>query len=497
MPGIITQYGNSTVSQEYGTFVQGSTATFILRFFDIDGNTYDPSSMTIEILDPADTVLTTQTGCTKIDIGEYAFDYYIQTTATTGTYTLRYTFVTETTTGTESRTLEEMFLVIEASSASSQVAESQRILMRSYLETLIRSTQRIPVKNEQVIWDKNRQLAKLTFGNWNQPAGARIYRNNNLITNGYSVDYIKGEIYFDNPLEKTDLVNVDYNFRWFSDNELDVFMRSSIQVINAYPPQTGYKIGTTPELWVFFAMKQAAVEAIRTIILDLIHQQPQIVLGGPDMAQKMADQLDSVKKNFEEELKTILDLKKYGPYAGLMNMTVTPEYALPGGRCIAGSSVITANFNDKTHKTTVSELYDLYNLYIQSTNNVYTNDKNITVLSDNNGVLSFEKISKIWKTGKKEVIRIIDTENNQLDVSKEHIIFINEKEVPAERVKIGDELTVVKNSQIQKSTVIKIEQLQEVDTFDLEIPSTANLFANNIKCHNSRWFRYLFANATG
>jgi hypothetical protein len=328
---LINQYGNSTVSQS-GTFVQGAIATFILRFFDIDGNTYDPSSISIEIFDGSNTSVYTQTGATKIDVGEYAFDYSISASATSGPYLLSYTFVSDLVSGSETRTIEEAFLVIEAASANSRISESQRVLMRKYLETLLRATQRIPVKNEQVIWNKERKIGKLTFGNWNQPAGVRIYRNNNLLTSGYSVDYLKGEIFFDNALEKTDFVNVDYNFRWFEDDELDVFMDSGIQRVNFYPPVTSYEFGYVPHYWTFAAMWGAAVDAIRTIILDLIHQQPQIVLGGPDIAQKMSDILDGQKRNYEDDLKTALDLKKYGPYIGLMNMTVTPEYSLPGGR---------------------------------------------------------------------------------------------------------------------------------------------------------------------
>lgn len=328
---LITAYGDSSATQS-GTFVQGSTASFILKFFDILGHSFDPSSITVEILDPSDTVLDTISGITKIDVGEYAVDYTIESDATTGSYTLRYTFISETVSGSETRSIDEIFVVIQAGEAGSILTETQKLVMREYLETLIRTTQRIPVINEQVKWNKTRTLAKLTFGNWNQPAGAKVYRNNTLITSGFEIDYLKGEIQFDYALEDSDIVNVDYNFRWFTDTELSVFMSAAIMRLNAYPPVTNYTFGYVPNQWVFLSMYGAAIDAIRTLIMDLIHQQPQIVFGGPEMVQKILDVLDGQKKNFEEDLKTVLDLKKYGPYTGLTKMVIVPEMTLPGGR---------------------------------------------------------------------------------------------------------------------------------------------------------------------
>ena len=175
-------------------------------------------------------------------------------------------------------------------------------------------------------------MADLNWPNWNQVAGVKVHRNNNLITDGFEIDYVNGKITFETALEKTDIVDVTYNFRWFSDDDLDNFMFSGLNRINYYPPVTGYNIGTVPGMWMTTVGYGAAIDAWRTIISDLSHQEPQIVFGGPDAAQKLMDHADGQKKNYEEDVKTALDLKKYGSYHNLMQMMITPEFTLPGGR---------------------------------------------------------------------------------------------------------------------------------------------------------------------
>lgn len=487
MPLPITAYGSSTVSQ-VGTFTQNSYAQFVLTFYDIDGHPYDPSSITLEILDPTDTVVDTIDGMTKLDAdGEFVATYNIAVDATTGQWTLRYTFTSETTAGTETRTISEYFVVIQAGTESSQLAETQRMLMRSYLETLLRTTQRIPVKAEPAIFDSTRTIAKFTFGNWNQPAGVRVYRNNTLITTGFEVDYVRGEITFDNALERTDRIDCDYNFRWFDDQtDFPNFEASAIGRLNIYPPTTAYTYGNIPSYWLYVSMWGAAVDAIRALLMDLIHQQPQIVFGGPEMAQRMADQLESLKKNYEEDLKAALELKKYFPYTGLMKMTIASELSLPGGRCISAYSIMTYAISDKT----------IYTDIVQNVYTLFEQGHKISVLSDNNGETIFAPVSKIWKSGRKPLLRISDG-TNSVDVSSDHIMFIDGKETPASKVKIGDILTVIENDKITNSVITSIENISEEDTYDIEVPSTQNLFVNNIKCHNSRWFRLLFSNSAG
>jgi len=332
---LIDAYGDSTVTQT-GPFTQDMSVTFFLRFFDIHGDVYDPSDINVYILDPSDSIEKTYTGVTKIDTGEYAFDYDIAADATTGVWTLRYTFVTDTTSGSETRTIEDSFIVIETGGSTSadlpSYAQAQRTLIRGGLERLLGYFQKMPVYAEQVVFDRDRRRGKLTFGNWNQPAGVNVRRNNNLMGSGYEVDYLKGEILLDIAAESTDVIDIDYNFKWLDGDTIENFVRSGVGRVNSYPPISAYAVGNIPERFIAPVTWGATVEAIRSIIMDLLHQQPQIVFGGPDGAHKALDYLDGLKKNYEEDLKTLLELKKFGPYTNLMSTIIVPEYTLPGGR---------------------------------------------------------------------------------------------------------------------------------------------------------------------
>ena len=61
-------------------------------------------------------------------------------------------------------------------------------------------------------------------------------------------------------------------------------------------------------------------------------------------------------------------------------------------------------------------------------------------------------------------------------------------------MKEGDEIITSDYHTLEKSRVKLIRFLGKKEKmYDLEVNGTANLFANGIKCHNSRWFRYLFS----
>ena len=190
--------------------------------------------------------------------------------------------------------------------------------------------------------------------------------------------------------------------------------------------------------------------------------------------------MDTLKKNWEEWLKLALTEKKNFSYVGLTRSVTVPEYTLPGGRCFAHNSLVTYLVGNKEVTSTAEKMYEL------------SKDESIRILSDDDGELTFADVAKIWETGTKLVLKIEDDRGNQIEVSEDHIMFVDDKEVPASKVSVGDTLTVVNNKSIEQSIVTSIKVSSEVSTFDIEVPSTGNLFVNNIKCHNSRWFRYLF-----
>ena len=124
---------------------------------------------------------------------------------------------------------------------------------------------------------------------------------------------------------------VDYNFRWFSDEQLYQFLANAVNALNTYPPfSPAYNITTLPVIWQDGIVKHAASDALRSMMLCLNFQEPRQVFG-EDQAQAIFSQLDTLKKNYESEWKEAFDRKKLGPYPKTMGIVV-PEYTLPGGR---------------------------------------------------------------------------------------------------------------------------------------------------------------------
>ena len=493
---IIDGAGDPNITGQ-GTFLLGSHAVFFFDFPDIDGNLFDPSSIDVTIFNPNNSDMGATVNIDRIQIGQYAFSWSIPNTAMTGKYSIQLEFVAETDSGPVDRTYSEDFVVGEQ---ESQVIDQVLVGMTAFLETFLGPAQRIPIFDEVGKLNLNRDEVSFSFKRWNQTSGATILLNGQLTERPHTVDYVNGKVTFNQPLSEVDQVTARYTFRWFADNELYCFVDNAIAVFNQYPPQSSFGVGNLPDRYRVTAVLQAAVFALRRLMMDLMFQEPAKVFGGLERADSLIGSMDTLKKNYEDELKALYEAKLKQPYIGLTRSVTTPEFTLPGGRCLSYYSTITYRrceskvslFNRDISSTavcssltgTIAEIFELCR-----------KGEKLEVLSDNNGTLSFESISHIWETGSKPLLRITDSYDNYVEVSDEHIIFVNNKEIPARDVRVGDLLTVNLFHGVRSSEVVNIEKIDETPTFDLEVPSTENLFVNNIKCHNSRWFRYLFKGA--
>ena len=192
--------------------------------------------------------------------------------------------------------------------------------------------------------------------------------------------------------------------------------------------------------------------------------------------------METLKKNYEGDWIRIFENKKFGPYPVPVGVVV-PTHTLPGGRCISFDSRHLCKIGTSEFSISTQELYDLY-----SNNNVqilshYGKDKKAT----------FAPINHIWASGEKIIYRVETQQGFSTQTSGEHLFFVNGKYIPLFMAKKGDQLTCSDNKNIinDKIKSIKEKRTKEL-TYDMEVPSTENLFSDNIKCHNSRWFRYLF-----
>ncbi len=325
----ITRIADEPQVTTTGEFLAGTTAIFFFTFSDINGDLFDPSDIDITILDTAGLTVETGEAADRVEKGKYAFGWEIPDDQTPGLYDLRVDYVLDQIGGSSTEFFTETFVVGEADIV---VVEPIIIAFRSFIESLIGYTQRIPVFHEIGRLNSDRTKAIYSFPRWNQPAKVRVFINGELKTTGFDVNYLKGEIIFDNALTTVDEVTTSYNFRWFTDAEIDSFAAEAVEFFNQFPPQSVYSLTDLPARNGVTVAHQAAVFCLRRLIMDLHFQEPAKVFGGMERADKLIGSLDTLKKNMEEDLSTLYEQKKYQPYAGLTKTVTVPEFTLPGGR---------------------------------------------------------------------------------------------------------------------------------------------------------------------
>jgi len=312
-----------------GTFAQGTTGTLFLSLTDVHGNPITAEEITLTISKDGTSVIE-DANPDFVRPGFYTFDWGLDSDLELGKYLVTWSYTVDDFSGVE---LQEVVVSSSGDTENSlvQFYGSRLSDLRVALSEMICCAQKIPVYHEQAIPDVSNQKFKLTFPRWNQAFGTKIYRNNKLVEGSYEINYFKGTILFDNPLSDFDMVHADYNFRWFEDEQLDRFLSNALSIANFYPPQSSYDITTVPDIYIPLVLYGAAKDALRELLMCLNFQQPQQVFGGQEAAQKAFSNMETLKKNYEEEFTRLLEQKKYGRYPRTRAI-VTPEFTLPGGR---------------------------------------------------------------------------------------------------------------------------------------------------------------------
>jgi len=314
----------STESQ--GTFAQGTNNSLFLRLTSLDSQPLAATGVTVTITDVSSNLVVDAETAITISDGYYAYVWSIASDAQLGRYALQWSYSD----GYETSTITQEIVVNERPDTESIYFGQTRDLIMA-LEYHIRPAMNIPVYFEQGRPSRDNAAFRFTFPRWNQSAGVRIYRNQEIIEDGFSTDYFRGTVTFDIPMTTYDIINADYNFRWFSDDQLYRFLANALAKFNFYPARTYYSLTSVPGEVVPAVLYGAAADAIREMMLSLSFQEPQMVFGGPEKASNLMGSLDTLKKNYEESVKGFLDAKKLGPYPK-SRAVVVPEYTLPGGR---------------------------------------------------------------------------------------------------------------------------------------------------------------------
>ena len=320
--------GIEAVATFSGTFLQGTIANLFLKITNFDGEPINADTITITIRDDAGNLII-NTIPEKFDTGYYCYNWAIALTQAAGSYIVSWSYIADGVSGNEVQSV-----VVATSSTDPTVKpfySGQISMIRGVLDYYLAYAQNIPVYFEQAKPSVDKHSYRFTFPNWNQTVGTKIYRNNSLITSNLTIDYFNGSITFDNALLPEDRINADYNFKWFTEKEEIAFLQQGVNVANLYPPVSNYSLYNVPGIYQIIVILKAAIDAIRVLMLSINFQEPAQVFGGLEEAERRFSQLETLKRNYEEELTKYLEQKKYGPYPRTTIISV-PEYTLPGGR---------------------------------------------------------------------------------------------------------------------------------------------------------------------
>jgi hypothetical protein len=201
---------------------------------------------------------------------------------------------------------------------------------------MIRETQEIEVEFEQAKIASNGLVANFSFKNWNVfDPNITLYRNKEIMTSGFTIDYDLGRVTFDSALTEFDTITADYNFSWFTGEELATFLTFAVQEINVFPPGSNKSLANAPESWYPAIVYGAAKNVYRRLIHDLSYQEPRLVYGfnGKDGGgyEKSIENFKYLKENYEKDFEELKKWTKRGVWPPI-GLIVAPEFTMPGGR---------------------------------------------------------------------------------------------------------------------------------------------------------------------
>ena len=318
------------VTEDRGSFKQGGIVDLLLKITDFAGIAVDPTYIECSIAGPvvnvsAEEVIKEGTPF-QVAQGYYVYEWDIPDEQEIGQYVATWTYIAD---GETKQEIQNIYVVEEVDNPL--YYSDRNIAFRMALEKHLSCAQSIPIYYEQSKPSRDRRKFFFTFPRWNQSAGVRVYRNKEIVNSGVEVDFFRGSITFDNQLLDQEIVNCDYNFKWFSEEDLDRFLWNAVLAFSAFPPVKEYHLDDIPNIYVPAILYGATKDALRKLMLCITFQQPAQVFGGPEAAKDAFSNLETLKKNYESDWERLTEEKKKGPYPKGWNIVV-PEYTLPGGR---------------------------------------------------------------------------------------------------------------------------------------------------------------------
>lgn len=324
----------------------------------------------------------------------------------------------------------------------------------------------------------------MAYKNWNKDPRPILRKNNTVIDDGWYVDY-DGRLFVDGLTAPEDSFNIAYNFRYFGDEEILSFLNLGLMMMNSVPPASVVypALSTMPTEWNAPVLLYAAVTALKRLIFGISWQEKAIIYGKPEDAKAVAGILQQL---YADYMTLWTETKKDAKTRKLPGMAIyiTPEYTMPGGRCMSSDTCIKCKVdNKKAQNITIKDIF-----------NIFEKGKDIKVLSLNNDKMDYISVGKVWQSGIKKTY-IIKAKDAQIRLTKEHMVYLPEtKEYkPVMNLVAGDSIYVLKGKKLKAQKILfNPEPYNNEEVYDIEVPETENFIGNNIVSHNSRFFRYMY-----
>ena len=311
-----------------GTLQTSSYAALGLRMYDKEAVPInaDDVILTVQNATTGEAVFTDRPD--KIEQGVYVLVWPIPSGQATGPYRACWTYWFD---GAPKTLLADF--VVTPSGGRFNIPTLNYMALRMMLEDYLPQVQAIPIRHLAALPSLDNQSYHFgNWKNWNQMHTPVIYRNDKPLRGGYDVDYLSGEVRFIKPNLPEDVVHADFNFRFFDDAALRMFLENGVNSMNIYPPQTAVTPDNVSGVYIPPSVYQAASDALRTFISAVWWPQNRALFESDKLADKVIDSAQAMQKEYADKSEKLCEQKKLFPYRGLTAIVITPMFALPGGR---------------------------------------------------------------------------------------------------------------------------------------------------------------------
>ena len=214
-------------------------------------------------------------------------------------------------------------------------------LMSDFKYAFIHHAQEIPVHQEILRKDSTSapQIFDSAYKLWNRTPTPRIRLNQVLVKSDntnypYNINYETGEISFTNALSYNDIVDAEYTFSFFSDEEVESFFRQATSVWNLSPPYGGpLDIYSASQDLRGGLMVGASLFAFREMLYSLAFQQKRIIFDNASWGDgwvQVKDLIKNLHDLYKDDWEKLLKAKKVR-LPSIKNI-ISPEFSMPGGR---------------------------------------------------------------------------------------------------------------------------------------------------------------------